>query len=184
MDSCSCFSQNCLGPWFYKVTLCERESIFYNFDCGIFVWHTAHHIINSLCSVKNVIGEKIYLQFPLCVLINIKANLQYCLLLRCWKKIRSVLMSLFVLWLFYIRSTFSGTELDFLLKLSRQTKNNPPLERGSSGDGMEERGRKVEEWGEKRWWKRKIKRLRINRNVKSGKSMDATKGFKLARKIR
>lgn len=38
-------------------------------------------------------------------------------------------MSLFVFWLLYMRSTFPGTELDFLLKLTRQPKNNPPLER-------------------------------------------------------
>lgn len=38
-------------------------------------------------------------------------------------------MSLFVFWLLYMRSTFAGTELDFLLKLTRQPKNNPPQER-------------------------------------------------------
>lgn len=37
-----------------------------------------------------------------------------------------------------MRSTFPGTERDFLLKLTRQPKNNPPLERKS--DGWKERG--------------------------------------------
>ena len=36
-------------------------------------------------------------------------------------------MSLFVFWLLHMRSTFAGTELDFLLKLTRQPKNNPLL---------------------------------------------------------
>lgn len=45
------------------------------------------------------------------------------------------------------RSTFSGTELDFLLKLTRQTKNNPPLKRERQNDeGMKER-REVRENG-------------------------------------
>lgn len=30
---------------------------------------------------------------------------------------------------FYMRSTFPGTDFDFRLKLTRQTKNNPPQER-------------------------------------------------------
>lgn len=47
-------------------------------------------------------------------------------------------MSLFVFWLLYMRSTFPGTELDFLLKLTRQPKNNPPQER--EGEGRGERG--------------------------------------------
>lgn len=38
-------------------------------------------------------------------------------------------MSLFVFRLLYVRSTFPGTGFDFLLKLTRQPKNNPPLER-------------------------------------------------------
>lgn len=48
-------------------------------------------------------------------------------------------MSLFVFWLLYMRSTFLGTELDFLLKLTRQPKNNPLLQRkrkmGEMGEG-------------------------------------------------
>lgn len=47
----------------------------------------------------------------------------------------SFLMSLFVFWLLYMRSTFPGTELDFLLKLTRQPKNNLPLEREGVGRG-------------------------------------------------
>lgn len=47
-------------------------------------------------------------------------------------------MSLFVFWLLYMRSTFPGTELDFLLKLTSQPKNNPPQER--EGEGRGERG--------------------------------------------
>lgn len=42
-------------------------------------------------------------------------------------------MSLFVFWLLYMRSTFSGTEIDFLLKLTRRPKNNPPQEREREG---------------------------------------------------
>lgn len=54
----------------------------------------------------------------------------------------SFLMSLFVFWLLYMRSTFPGTELDFLLKLTRQPKNNLPLEREGVGRGGEEKVRK------------------------------------------
>lgn len=43
---------------------------------------------------------------------------------------------------FYTRSTFAGTELDFRLKLTKQTKNNPPQEREREGvkdrDGRKE----------------------------------------------
>lgn len=57
-------------------------------------------------------------------------------------------MSLFVFWLLYMRSTFPGTELDFLLKLTRQPKNNPPQERerekGEGRDGSEAKGRERE----------------------------------------
>lgn len=34
-----------------------------------------------------------------------------------------------------MRSTFAGTELDFRLKLTRRTKNNPPQEMGREGGG-------------------------------------------------
>lgn len=45
-------------------------------------------------------------------------------------------MSLFVFWLLYMRSTFLGTELDFLLKLTRQPKNNTE-EAKDGGEGRE-----------------------------------------------
>lgn len=69
-------------------------------------------------------------------------------------KTGSFLMFLFVRWHFVFfsskRSTFSGTELDFLLKLARQTKNNPPLTRERQNDeGMKERGEVRDEWKEK-----------------------------------
>lgn len=73
--------------------------------------------------------------------------------LRGWKKTWSFLMSLFVFRLFYMRSTFAGTELDFRLKLTRRTKNNPPQEMGREGGGRERGQSREKEW----WWERKNK---------------------------
>lgn len=57
---------------------------------------------------------------------------------------RGVLMSLFVFWLLYMRSTFPGTELNFLLKLTRQPKNNLPLETEGEREGESEEREKRE----------------------------------------
>lgn len=58
---------------------------------------------------------------------------------------RSFLMSLFVFWLLYVRSTFPGTGFDFLLKLTRQPKNNPPLERETETEREREREKMMAE---------------------------------------
>lgn len=60
---------------------------------------------------------------------------------------------------FYTRSTFAGTELDFRLKLTKQTKNNPPQEREREGvkdrDGRKEGGRVLKRYRRKNGgWRR------------------------------
>ncbi len=62
-------------------------------------------------------------------------------------------MSLFVFWLLYMRSTFPGTELDFLLKLTRQPKNNPPQDRKREREGSE-----WKQGGDREGWKEGTRR--------------------------